>query len=64
MSAVKRLFGWIGQRLDKIDERIDKPAKGHGTFLQGSEVMVDNEDTPKESGQAVQNKHSGFGRGA
>lgn len=63
MSSIKRLFGWIGQRLDKIDDRIDKPAKGHGTFLQGSEAMIDNEDTAKESGEAVQNKHSGFGRG-
>lgn len=62
MGAIERLLGWISQRFDRIDERIDKPAKSHGTFLQGSEVMVDNKDTPKESGQAVQNKHSGFGR--
>lgn len=62
MSKVKQLFGWVGKRLDRIDERIDKPAQDHGTYLQGSEAMVDNEDTPKATGEAIRNKHSGFGR--
>jgi hypothetical protein len=61
MSAIRRALGWIGKQVDRIDQRIDKPAKGHGTYLQGSETMVDS-DLPEESGRSVRNKRSGFGR--
>jgi len=51
----------IGALLDRIDARIDKPAKERGTYTSGSERMIDG-DTAREEGRAVQSKHSGFGR--
>jgi hypothetical protein len=62
VAALRNLMKSIGRMLDRMDKRIDKPANAHGTFLQGSEQMIDS-DTPEESGRAVSNKHSGFGRG-
>lgn len=61
MGVMRRILDRIGAVLDRVDERIDKPAKDHGTFLQGSETMIDGE-TPRESGRSVTNKRSGFGR--
>ena len=52
----------IGALLDRIDARIDKPAKDRGTYTSGSEQMIADEMSA-EKGRAVQNKHSGFGRG-
>jgi hypothetical protein len=48
--------------IDRIDERIDKPAKTRGTFTSGSEQMIDSE-MPAEHGRSVSNRRSGFGRG-
>lgn len=62
MNALRRLIGWIGRSLDRIDERIDKPAKAHGTYLQGSETMIDDEMAAAK-GEAVGNKRAGYGRG-
>ena len=62
MNAMRRLITWIGARLDRIDKRIDKPAKAHGTFLQGSEAMIDDEMAGAK-GEAVGNKRAGYGRG-
>lgn len=52
----------LGEIVDRIDARIDKPAKDRGIFTQGSEQMIDDE-MAREKGRAVSNKHSGFGRG-
>jgi hypothetical protein len=62
MALLRSVFGRIGRVLDRIDERIDKPAKSGGTFSQGSEQMIDDE-LASEKGRAVSNKRSGFGRG-
>lgn len=53
----------IGNVIDKIDERVDKPAKARGSYTQGSEQMIDN-PMGKEMGRSTSNKRSGFGRGA
>jgi hypothetical protein len=52
----------LARLVDRIDERIDKPAKDRGTFTQGSEQMIDD-DMAREKGRAVANKRSGYGRG-
>jgi hypothetical protein len=61
MSAIRRALGWIGKQVDRIDQRIDKPAKSHGTYLRGSESMIDS-DLPEEAARSTRNKRSGFGR--
>jgi len=62
MGPLRRIGKRIGSMLDRIDARIDKPAKDRGTYTSGSEQMIDS-DMGREAGRAVQNKHSGFGRG-
>lgn len=61
MSRLKDLASRIGNLVDRIDERIDKPAKDRGTFTQGSEQMIDSE-MPEEIGRSTSNRRSGFGR--
>jgi hypothetical protein len=61
MGYVRNLSSRIARIVDRIDERIDKPAKAHGTFTQGSEQMIDS-DMPKEMGRSTSNRRSGFGR--
>ncbi len=62
MGIVSSIGKRIGALLDRIDARIDKPAKERGTYTSGSERMIDS-DMSRDEGHAVQNKHSGFGRG-
>lgn len=62
MSRFRNVAKRVGHMIDKIDQRIDKPAKESGTFSQGSEQMIDSE-MPSEMGRATSNKRSGFGRG-
>jgi len=52
----------VADLVDRIDARVDKPAKARRTFTRGSEQMIDNE-IAEEVGRSVSNKRSGFGRG-
>ena len=54
----ERYFAFV----DRVDARIDKPAKERGTFTSGSEQMIDDE-LGGESGRAAANRRSGYGRG-
>jgi hypothetical protein len=63
-----RLVSWLAnlkQRIaglvDRVDARIDKPAKSRGTFTSGSEQMIDD-DIANEKGRSTSNRRSGFGR--
>ena len=62
MGLLHRVANRIATSLDAVDGRVDKPAKASGTYLQGSEQMIDS-DMAKEIGRATSNKRSGFGRG-
>jgi hypothetical protein len=62
MGRLKNLASWIGRLVDRIDERLDKPAKSRGTFTSGSEQMIDS-DLPSEMGRSTSNRRSGYGRG-
>lgn len=62
MSRRKAIKDRLARLVDRIDARIDKPAKQRGTFTQGSEQMIDSE-MPGEMGRAVANRRSGLGRG-
>jgi hypothetical protein len=57
-SVAKRL----GDLVDRIDKRIDKPAKSRGSFTSGSEQMIDS-DVPSAWGRSTSNRRSGYGRG-
>jgi hypothetical protein len=57
-SFKKRLAAFV----DRVDARIDKPAKSRGTWTSGSEQMIDD-DMAKEKGRAITNRRSGYGRG-
>jgi hypothetical protein len=52
----------LGAFVDRVDARIDKPAKSRGTWTSGSEQMIDD-DMAKEKGRAISNRRSGYGRG-
>ena len=62
MSFLARLGTRLGKFVDRVDAKIDKPAKAHGTWTQGSEQMIDSE-MPEEMGRATSNRRSGYGRG-
>lgn len=62
MGVLRSLRTRLGEAVDRIDRRIDRPAKDRGTYTQGSEQMVDSA-TAREIGRATSNKRSGFGRG-
>jgi hypothetical protein len=59
LDGLKERFGAL---VDRVDARIDKPAKSRGTFTSGSEQMIDDE-MASEKGRSASNKRSGFGRG-
>jgi hypothetical protein len=61
MGRLKSLAKRIGQLVDRIDARIDKPAKSRGTFTSGSEQMIDS-DTPSAWGRSTSNRRSGYSR--
>jgi hypothetical protein len=61
MDRLKDLSKRIGNLVERIDARIDKPAKARGTFTKGSEQMIDS-DMPEEIGRSTSNRRSGFGR--
>jgi hypothetical protein len=61
VGRLKNLSTRIGNLIDRIDARIDKPAKARGTFTHGSEQMIDR-DMPEEVGRSTSNRRSGFGR--
>lgn len=61
MRLIRSLGARLGHVVDRIDRRIDGPAKDRGIYTQGSEQMVDS-DMAKEVGRATSNKRSGFGR--
>lgn len=62
MNLLRSISAWTARVLDRVEARIDKPAKDVGTYLQGSEQMIDS-DMAREMGRATSNKRSGFGRG-
>jgi hypothetical protein len=62
MGRLKNLAKRFGRLVDRIDARIDKPAKSRGTFTSGSEQMIDS-DMPSEWGRSTSNRRSGYGRG-
>jgi hypothetical protein len=62
MGWLRNLANRIGMLVDRIDERIDKPAKSRGTFTSGSEQMIDS-DMSSEMGRSTSNRRSGYGRG-
>lgn len=62
MSRFPGLRRRLAALVDRIDARIDKPAKQRGTFTSGSEQMIDS-DMAREMGRATSNRRSGFGRG-
>jgi hypothetical protein len=61
MSWLKNIARRLGALVDRIDRRIDKPAKSRGTFTSGSEQMIDS-DVPSAWGQSTSNRRSGYGR--
>jgi hypothetical protein len=61
VGRLKHLGSRVASLVDRIDGRIDKPAKTRGTFTQGSEQMIDS-DMPEEIGRSTANRRSGFGR--
>lgn len=62
MSWLDSLKERLARFVDRVDERIDKPAKERGTFTSGSEQMVDD-GMARAEGEAVTNRRSGYGRG-
>lgn len=61
MGFLRRLKSKITSFIDRVDARIDKPAKSRGSYTQGSEQLIDNE-MPAPIGRATSNRRSGFGR--
>ena len=61
MNPLRTISARIARALDRVEARIDRPAKDVGTYLQGSEQMIDS-DMAREMGRATSNKRSGFGR--
>jgi hypothetical protein len=59
MGRIRDLGSWLGRLVEKIDARVDKPAKDRGTFTSGSEQMIDS-DMPAEMGRSTSNRRSGF----
>jgi hypothetical protein len=62
MGLLRDLANRLGKLVDKIDGRINKPAKSRGTFTSGSEQMIDS-DLSSEMGRSTSNRRSGYGRG-
>jgi len=61
VSRLASLKKRISALVERVDSRIDKPAKSRGTFTSGSEQMIDD-DMAREKGRSTSNKRSGFGR--
>jgi len=61
VSHFRPLGDHLVRLLDRIDQRIDKPAKERGVDTQGSERMIDS-DIPREMGRSTSNRRSGYGR--
>jgi hypothetical protein len=61
VGRLRELGRRIGRAIDRIDSKVDKPARQHGTFTQGSEQIVDAE-MPEEMGKATSNRRAGYGR--
>jgi hypothetical protein len=61
MGRLKRVAKRLARLVDRIDKRIDKPARTRGTFTSGSEQMIDG-DVPSAWGRSTSNRRSGYGR--
>lgn len=59
---LRNLADRMGPLIDRIDSRVDRPAKARGPARQGSEQMIDDEMAAVK-GRAVSHRRSGFGRG-
>jgi hypothetical protein len=62
MGRLRDVASWIGRLVDRIDERLDKPAKSRGTYTSGSEQMIDGDPVGSEMGKTTSNRRSGYGR--
>ena len=62
MSRMRGFANRVAAVVDRIDRRVDKPAKDRGVHTQGSEQMIDS-DMAREAGRSTSNRRSGFGRG-
>ena len=62
MGRLRNVAKRLAELADRIDKRIDKPAKSRGTFTSGSEQMIDS-DVPSAWGRSTSNRRSGYGRG-
>jgi hypothetical protein len=62
MGRLRNVAKRLGELVDRIDKRIDKPAKARGTFTSGSEQMIES-DVPSAWGRSTSNRRSGYGRG-
>jgi hypothetical protein len=62
MGRLKSVAKRLADLVDRLDKRIDRPAKSRGTFTSGSEQMIDS-DVQSAWGRSTSNRRSGYGRG-